>query len=152
MTPYQTSGRCPERSSEPSCSSRERSASPSVRIDSSSCGSRPVLRSSSARQEPYTPSPEPHRTPATIESLRIGAESSLDKNIPRVQNPTTDRLGQAVFTCPRPSAKTLRPVFHAVPKSPTKGAENLTIKNIFVCGECCGEHRLLLAYLIDSSG
>ena len=60
-----------------SCSSHGRQASPSVRIDSSSCGSRRVLRSSSVRQEPYTPSPEPHRPPATAESLRIGAEASL---------------------------------------------------------------------------
>ena len=84
-TPYRTSTRCPADSQEPSCSSRERRASPSVRIDSSSCGSTRVLPPSSVRREPCTPQPGPHRPPATAESLRIGADTSLDRRIRRDQ-------------------------------------------------------------------
>jgi hypothetical protein len=76
-TLYLTSTRYRECCPEPSCSSRARRASPSVRIDSSSCGSRHVLQPSSARREPYMPSLAPHRTLAEAESLRIGVETSL---------------------------------------------------------------------------
>ncbi len=86
ITPAPSSGHCRDHSSEPSCSIRERSASPSVRIDSSSGGSRRALQSSSAHQESHTPSPELRRTPATTESLRIGAENSLDRRIRHSQD------------------------------------------------------------------
>ena len=81
MTPSPSSGHCRDHSSKLSCSIRQRSASPSVRIDSSSCGSRHALQSSSAHQESHTSSPGPRRTPASTESLRIGAETSLDRRI-----------------------------------------------------------------------
>ena len=84
-TPYRTSTHCPEYCPEPSCNSHERRTSPSAHIDSSSCGSTRVLPPSSARQGPYTPSPGPHRPPATAESLRIGADTSLDRRIRRAQ-------------------------------------------------------------------
>jgi hypothetical protein len=119
--PYPSSKHYRELRAELSCSSRGSPASPSVRTDSSSCGSRLALPRSSARLEPCTPSPEPRRTPATAAPLRIGVATSLDKNIPR---PTTDRLGQAVFTCPRPSAKNAEA---NVPSGPQKSNE--------VCGK-----------------
>jgi hypothetical protein len=86
-TPYPSSKHCRELREELSCSSHWSPASPSVRIDSSSCGSRLALPRSSAHREPYMPSPEPRRTPTIAEPLRIGVVTSLDKNIPRVQNP-----------------------------------------------------------------
>jgi hypothetical protein len=88
-TPRPSSKHCRERQAELSCSSRWNPASPSARIDSSSCGSRIALPQSSARPESYMPSPEPQRTLASAGPLRIGAETSLDKNIPRTQTPTT---------------------------------------------------------------
>ena len=90
-TPHPSSEHYRKQRPELSCSSRASPASPFVRIDSSSCGSRRALPQSSEHLEPYTPSPEPRRTPTTAGPLRIGAATSLDKNIPRVQNPTTDR-------------------------------------------------------------
>ena len=77
------------------CSSRASPASPFVRIDSSSCGSRLALPQSSARLE-YTPSREPHRTPATAEPLRIGGYTSrlvlgyaMAQKCPRLQGRDT---------------------------------------------------------------
>src|SRR5665213_2675083 len=76
-TPYPSSKHDRELRAELPCSSRARSASPSVRTDSSSSGSKPARQPSSARQEPCTPSLEPHKTPAKAEPLRIGVETSL---------------------------------------------------------------------------
>ena len=88
-TPHRSSKHCRGQRVELSCSSRASPAFPSVRIDSSSCGSRLALPQSSERFEPHMPSPVPRRTAATAGQLRIGAGISLDKNIPRVEIPTT---------------------------------------------------------------
>jgi hypothetical protein len=98
--PCPSSKHCRERQPGLSCSSRSNPASPSVRIGSSSCGSRLALPQSSARLESYMPSPEPQRTPTTAGPLRIGAKTSLDKNIPRTQNPITcHSQGQPKTNC-----------------------------------------------------
>jgi hypothetical protein len=94
------------------------------------------------------PLPEQRKTPATAGPLRIGAATSLDKNIPRVQNPTTDRFGQAVFTYPRPSARNTEATVLSSPKKSDEVRRKSEGKRIFSCvGNIVGNiayHRHIL--------
>ncbi len=121
-TPYPSSKHFRGLREELSCSSRWSPASPSLRIDSSSCDSRLALPRSCARLEPYTPWPEPHRTPATTESLRFGAATSIPEEYAPCRDETTRplllMLSPALHrpfkvTCPyRAAVRTLVAVLH----------------------------------------
>ena len=79
------------------------------------------------------PLPEPHRTPATAVPLRIGAATSLDKNIPVFRTQQLTGFGQAVFTYPRPSARNTEATVLSSPKKSDEVRRKSEGKRIFSC-------------------